>query len=233
MEVMSRNEFKKNYVDRLEKKFGYKFYWNGKESKEKGFNCDGNFYGMSYSDSKDRPIVLRYRKHSSIEMFDVLIHEFAHSYLHYKSTLDKSIKEIEAETVSMLVFIELKLKCNRIDEYLSKYKASYRKKYGKEFTFNKEKENSLKDLAKEISSLFKGDSLALERLGETTDSKNKITRTKKEPRYIVVCKHCCKVICTRTTLEGAKSTCKKFICSKCKSKLEYDNISKKDQYKHD
>ena len=121
--MLTRDEFRETLIKPLEDKFGYKVYWNGKESKVVGLKVKSRCYGVSYTSRSSAPIVLTYRK-NTLDMLRILVHEIGHSYLHNKKELGyklpKARKEVEAESVVIKVFEILKLNYTG-GEYIEHY----------------------------------------------------------------------------------------------------------------
>ena len=222
MKDLSRKEFKELFADKLEKNLGFKFYWNGKEANKKGLNSNG-YLGRSYTSYKDRPIVLTYRKNNDLEMFSTLIHEYAHSYLHYQSKLHKIEKEIEAETVAEKVFEKFNIELERHNKYIKRFKDKYIILNNKKFKFTKKREQEINNLVEKIFIILSPEKEKISLLRDK--KKNEIKKRKvNKVKYEIVCKECGKVVAHRITLKGAISCCEKYLCGLCKSKLEYREI---------
>lgn len=216
---MTKSSFRELFADKLEKYFGFKFYWNGKEAKEHGLSSNG-YLGVSYTDIDNRPIVLTFRKDNYLGMFSTLIHEYAHSYLHHKINLNSYEKEIEAETVAKKVFSILRLDTSKHDRYINSFKRKHRRIYGREYNLTHDRIYKIMDLVKILLDVFSSEKEIIKSL------KNRVSVVKSKKIYQIICKDCGKVVATRKTLRGALNLCSGYISGCCSSKLDYRELIK-------
>lgn len=103
---MKKEEFREKVITPLTDAFGFRVYFNGKESEKVGLRL-GNKYGRSFTSRKDAPIIITWRR-DFYSTAKTTFHEFAHSILHRKGTMGKHaignwVKEVEAESVAKRV----------------------------------------------------------------------------------------------------------------------------------
>ena len=207
--VLNREEFRNLFIKPLEDEFGYKTYWNSKHLKDIGLEPT-TCKGTSYTTREDSPIVLCYTK-NSLDLLNTLIHEYAHSCLHNKKILDKSIsnnmKEVEAETVAKKVFEKLNLKYTElpyIDKHLKRCSA-------KEISYWEDcRKYEIYDLANKISSLFFSKQNTINKLN-STDTINK----KESYKYHVKCPLCKNTWKYKRKSNIIKTKAKKHYCPMC------------------
>lgn len=209
--VLSRDEFRKAFIEPLENKFKFKVYWNSKELIHIGLKPTEK-RGASYCYTEGYPIVMRYTK-NNLDMLNTLIHEYGHSYLHNKSeefgdSLSRHMQEYEAESVAKEVFNLLDLEYSE-EKYISKH---YNKCSSYEiFKCNQAKRYDLiKSLAKEIADLLFP---KLNLIKELNAHSNKA----KEPfKYQVYCKSCNKIISKyKRKSKIIKCNAKGYYCISC------------------
>lgn len=218
IEKITKDSFRNMFINKLERYFGFRCYWNGKEAQKLGLNCNRSL-GCSYSNLVGRPIVLKFRN-DTLGMFSTLIHEYAHSYLHYENSLNGCEREIEAETVAKKVFNLLGLDVTKHNKYITIFENKYLKKYGEKYVLRPSRMSKIMRLVKIIFNLFYKQKKIIKNLN------NIITVAKPRKIYQIICKDCGKVVATRKTLKGALNLCHDYISYCCKEKLEYKEIER-------
>ena len=207
--VLNRDEFRELFIKPLEAEFGYKTYWNSKSLEDIGLKPTTH-RGVSYTSREDSPIVLRYTK-NSLDLLNTLLHEYAHSCLHSKKTLNQSIssdmKEVEAETVARKVFETLNLKYTEIS-YIEKH---LKKCSAKEVSnWEDSRKYEIYDLANIMSSLISSKQNTISKLN-STDTINK----KEDYKYHVKCPLCKTTWKYKRKANIIKTKAKNHYCSKC------------------
>lgn len=209
--VLSREEFRKAFIEPLENKFKFKVHWNSKELIYLGLKPTPSHYkGVSYCSREGCPIVMKYRK-NTLDMLATLIHENAHSYLHNMSkkvgyNLSKNMKEYEAESVVKEVFNILNLEYQREDYILHYYNKCSSNEI---FECNQLKRYDLiEQLAKEISDLLFPKINLIKELNSHTE--------KESFKYQVYCKCCNKIISKYKRKSNIiKCNAKDYYCIRC------------------
>lgn len=204
--VLTKMEFKNYFMNPLEKRFGFKSYWNGKDLELIDISpIQGNYYGMSYTMRLDAPIALRYRK-NNLDMLRTLIHEYAHSFLHRKGVygyeLSKHMKEVEAETVAKNVFKILDLEYQN-EWYIPKYLKRSTEDELKEFKSNK-RQNLIKKLSRDISDTLYAN------IGLIMD-----LNAKNEYKYKVSCECCENIWYYKNESKIIKNKAEGYWCRSC------------------
>lgn len=211
--TLNRTEFRNFFIKPLEKTFGFKVYWNGAECKNAGLeelSSDAN--GTSFSNEKGFPIVLRFKK-NNVLMLSVLIHEYAHSYLHRKGVsgydLCRNAYEIEAETVSLKVFKLLGIPYGNQLIYINRHQEQYHSKKGEYYKFG-DRENLLNEFSFEIFNLLKNNISLIKSLNDTDPTRKRISY-----KYRIQCEVCGKQWYYKRKTNIIKKNAKGCWCGGC------------------
>lgn len=154
---LTRDEFRKVFIQPLEYAFGYKTYWSGKESESAGLNkINGNYHGRSFTSRINAPIVISLRANQQ-DTLRTLIHEYAHSILHRIGTEGRKLisaeKEIEAETVAKTVIENLGLTYTNT-WYIPYYQEKYIKKIGKKYIMSDLRKRTIDSVISKITKVM-------------------------------------------------------------------------------
>lgn len=181
---LNQEQFRCLFMTPLENAFGFRAYWNGKESKENGFRFTGDYMGMSYTSLPEAPVVIRFLENQQ-GVVRTLVHEYAHSLLHRKGTdgfdLHTHAKEIEAETVAKEVVIRLGVEY-RNDWYIPHHKQKYEALKGYSYTCRDEVYDIIPSI---VDALWN----VREHIKALPDKEEKEKR-KRQTKYIVLCPCC-------------------------------------------
>lgn len=225
---LSRDEFRKLFIKPLEDKYGYKAYWSGKEAQSLGLKLvSGGYTGWSYTSREEAPIVLKFASNQHY-LFKVVIHEYAHSCLHRLGTegnkLNKSLKEIEAETVAKNVLEKLGIDYTD-NWYIPHFKNKCTNEMLEEYSeLNRDKE--LEILINEISELFIDKVQIVNSLISETKKKQS---TPREYKYKVTCTCCNRVWRYKRACKIINRKAENYWCGSCgkeksKNKLIVEKI---------
>lgn len=186
---LNRKEFRRIFIQPLEKYFGYETFWSGKESERAGLGkVTGKSNGFCFINLTDAPIVISLRSNQQ-DTLRTLVHEYAHSILHRVGTeghfLDKAEKEIEAETVAKYVILNLGLEYTN-DLYIPIFESMFTKKTGKNYTMSCSRRNLVNNAIFDITEALKHTKdMALNLIG-----KGEVQVKKSSYKYEVCCPTC-------------------------------------------
>lgn len=215
--VITKKEFHDWFVTPIEQHFNIKCYWNGKKVEEVGLNqLKSNLAGICYTSKYDTPIIIKYFKDRSVSMFRTLIHEYAHAKLHVIGTVGNSfscnIKEIEAETVAKLVFLELKMDYTNYTYYIRKYEKKCSRQELLGYYEREDRKVLINKLVEEIIGIYKPMNKKLSYLSYKPKLKNNHNGYK----YEISCP-CCNQVWKykKSNAKIVKSKGMGFYCKKC------------------